>query len=58
MQVGSKWGTIDGKQFKVTDVKVIDNQQWVYYTNIKTEQNYSCLEEAFKSRFNKIVNNG
>lgn len=58
MQVGSKWGTIDRTQFRVTDVKVIDNQQWVYYTNIKTEQNYSCLEEAFKSRFKEIVNNG
>lgn len=58
MKLGSIWGSADRTQFKVTDIKVINDQTWIYYTNINTGQNYSCLEEAFKSRFDEIVNNG
>lgn len=58
MKVGSKWGTIDGKEFRVTDIKEVDNQIWIYYNNILTKQEYSCLKEAFINRFNEIVNNG
>ena len=52
------WGSADRTYFKVTDIKMINDQTWIYYTNIKTGQNYSCLEEAFKSRFDETVNNG
>jgi hypothetical protein len=58
MKVGSKWGTIDRTVFQVTDIKEVDNQTWIYYNNILTKQEYSCLKEAFINRFNEIVNNG
>lgn len=56
MKVGSKWGTAERKEFVVTDIKVIDNQTWIYYNNVLTKQEHFCLKEAFISRFSEIVN--
>lgn len=56
MKINSRWGTSDRKVFKITSTKEIDNQLWVFYTNINTGQKYSCLAEAFKNRFKEIVN--
>jgi hypothetical protein len=58
MKLGSMWSSTNSKKFKITDLKVIGDQKWIYYMNVNTNQNYSCLEEAFKSRFRELVNNG
>ena len=50
------WGTADRKEFCITDVKEIDGQIWVHYSNRETKQTYSCLEPAFTQRFSPIVN--
>ncbi len=57
MKIGSLWGSTD-KKFEIKDVTIVDNQTWVYYNNVLTKQEYSCLKEAFLHRFKEIINNG
>ena len=54
IEKNSKW-TGSNKKFKVTDIVEDDVGIWVHYINIATDQKYSCLMEAFKSRFTKDV---
>jgi hypothetical protein len=58
MKIGSIWVTPDRKQFQVTDIKLVDNQKWIYYNNVSSKQEYHCLVEAFIDRFTEKVNNG
>ena len=57
MKVGSLWSGGD-RRFKINDIKIVDNNVWIYYNNVLTKQEYSCLKEAFLQRFTEIVNNG
>lgn len=49
--IGSRWTAID-VTFVVTNV----NDDWVFYKNEKTNQEYSCSKEAFTFRLRKTVN--
>ena len=44
------------KIFKVVKVLTEDNKIWVYYVNIKTNQEYNCLIDAFTARFSLTPN--
>ena len=57
MKIGSLWASAD-RRFKVNDIKIVDNEIWIYYNNVLTKQEYSCLKEAFLQRFTEIINNG
>lgn len=57
MKVGSVWAGGE-RHFKISDIKIVDNNVWIYYNNVLTKQEYSCLKEAFLQRFTEIVNNG
>jgi hypothetical protein len=41
----------NGKMFTITGLDLKDNDPWVSYTNSKTQQAYSCRQEAFLLRF-------
>lgn len=59
IKVGSIWEALtERKQFQVSGLKAVDNSLWVYYNNVSTKQEYSCLAEAFTNRFSEKVNNG
>jgi hypothetical protein len=51
IEIGSKWWGGKDKTFEVTDVKEQDGNNWVYYMNVDTSQEYSCFAEAFLERF-------
>lgn len=53
---GTKWKANDRNEFLVTELILDDHQTWVCYQNVKTQQAYSCLIDAFLSRFSKIEN--
>ena len=57
MKIGSVWEGGE-KEFKIQDIKVVDEETWIFYNNVLTGQEYSCLKEAFLKRFREIVNNG
>ena len=56
MTMATRFTSLDGKIFTVEEVKQIDSELWVYYTNIKTGDKYSCLLEAFSQRFQPMEN--
>jgi hypothetical protein len=58
VKVGSIWTTAERLEFKVNDVKNVEDQIWIHYSKLSTAQEYSCLQEAFVSRFQEKVNNG
>jgi hypothetical protein len=45
----------EGNIFGVTEVIQTPNGLTVYYYNEKTQQQYSCLLEAFSERFRELV---
>ena len=53
IQVGTKWQGGD-KKFQVTTIIEDQNNTWVHYKNMKTDQTYSCYIEAFLSRFREV----
>lgn len=55
---GQIWSSINLTEFHVDDVRVIDGETWIYYTNTFTKQTYSCLAPAFKTRFSPVLNKG
>lgn len=55
MQVGTIWEA-GSKEFIIEETKIVNDEYWVFYKNIKTEQRYSCLQGAFLSRFNLVIN--
>jgi hypothetical protein len=52
--IGARYSTVD-KQFIITGLPNIDNDQWVEYIDAKTKNNYHCRLEAFLARFNPIL---
>ena len=46
----------DGKIFVVNEVIQTPVGLTVYYTNEKTQEQYSCLIDAFSERFREIQN--
>jgi hypothetical protein len=40
-----------GKVFTITGLELKDNDPWVSYINQRTQQVYTCRQEAFLSRF-------
>jgi hypothetical protein len=49
--VASRWASNDSKEFKIEKLEHKDTGVWVYYQNVKTNQQYNCLVEAFVARF-------
>jgi hypothetical protein len=58
IESGQTWSTDNRTEFYVDDVRIIDDQTWVYYTNTFTQQTYSCLAPAFEQRFKIVLNKG
>jgi hypothetical protein len=48
--VGAKYRGLD-REFEITGLPVVEDDQWVEYYNINTKQTYSCRLEAFLDRF-------
>lgn len=43
-----------GNTFVITGLEIKDKDPWVRYQNQKTEQEYSCRQEAFLLRFSPL----
>lgn len=56
MKIGSKWLSTNGTMFEIDDIRVINGDTWVFYTNLFTMQTYSCLIAAFTARFTEDIN--
>jgi hypothetical protein len=55
---GQLWSAGNRTEFYVDDVRIIEGETWVYYTNTFTQQTYSCLAPAFEQRFTIVLNRG
>jgi hypothetical protein len=53
MKLNELYGSTD-KTFLVTGLELKDGDPWVTYINIKTNESYSCRQEAFLSRFSLL----
>jgi len=53
--VGSKYKDANGREFEITYVDHNMNGSWVHYTEVGTDKQFSCLIDAFKERFTKVV---
>ena len=42
------------KEFQVIGLELKDSDPWVTYINTQTQQEYSCRQEAFLSRFSLL----
>lgn len=51
VNVGDIYFTAEGRVFEVIDFWVKDGEPWVRYRNTDNEKEYSCLHDAFMSRF-------
>ena len=56
IDVPSTWVSTDSTEFNITSVVDKDDGTWVYYNNPATGQEYSCLIDAFLSRFTQGPN--
>jgi hypothetical protein len=54
MILGDLFRANDEKVFKITGMEIKDNDPWVTYINTQTEQEFSCRQEAFLSRFSPL----
>jgi len=52
LSLNSHWIASDGQMFLIVELGDGLNP-WVHYENIRTGQTYSCLAEAFLSRFTR-----
>jgi hypothetical protein len=52
------WSADNRTEFYVDDVRELNGETWVYYTNTFTQQTYSCLAPAFEQRFKIVLNKG
>ena len=55
MKLNELYHSLD-KTFQVTGLELKDGDPWVSYINIKTNESYSCRQEAFLSRFSPLPN--
>jgi hypothetical protein len=51
---GSIYRDATGKEFTVKMVDHTADGSWVHYQAVSTDQEYSCLIDAFKERFTKV----
>ena len=56
MKIGSKWYGSNGDLFEVDDIRVINGETWVFYTNTFTMKMFNCLLDHFKEKFRKYDN--
>ena len=54
--IGQLWISPEHRQFKITDLMVEEDDAWVAYSNVQTNQEYTCRLEAFRHRFTPQVN--
>ncbi len=50
------WTGNNRTEFYVDDVRELNGETWIFYTNTFTQQTYSCLEPAFRVRFSPALN--
>lgn len=50
IKTGSRW-TAGSRKFLVTKTNMTGSDSWIFYKNVETGQEYSCLEQAFLNRF-------
>jgi hypothetical protein len=55
VKTGSKWAGADYKEFTVLARVELSGNIWVHYRN-NQGQEFSCYEDAFKSRFTELPN--
>jgi hypothetical protein len=51
MQPGSRWADTNMQEFEIVSV----NGDWVHYRRLRDSAEFSCLSDAFKSRFSPIM---
>jgi hypothetical protein len=51
MKLNDIYSDGNGKMFTITGLELRDNDPWVSYINQRTQQVYTCRQEAFLSRF-------
>jgi hypothetical protein len=56
MKIGTKWYGSNGDIFEIDDVRVLNSETWVFYTNTFTMKSFSCLIEAFIGKFIPVNN--
>lgn len=56
MKLGDLYRAHDTAEFKIIALEIKENDPWVTYINTQTEQEYSCRQEAFLSRFSPLPN--
>ena len=58
MKLAERYTGGDRTEFKViaTYSPNEDNDTWIEYVNVKTNQTYNCRLEAFLHRFHPIIN--
>ena len=44
----------EGNTFEVSFVDHTIDGSWVHYRNVKTQQEYNCRSDAFKTRFTPV----
>lgn len=49
--ITSTWTSSDFSVFKIEKLEFNAHGIWVYYINVETRQQYTCLAEAFLERF-------
>jgi hypothetical protein len=56
IEVDQIWSANNGTEFHIDYIRETKEGCWVHYTNMFTQQTYSCLEAAFRQRFTPIIN--
>ncbi len=54
VNVGDLYFSSDGNTFEITDFWVQDGEPWIKYRNTFTGHEYTCLNDAFLSRFSYV----
>lgn len=54
-KVGGVYISSDFARFEIKALPLVENAQWVEYSNVKTKQEYTCLIDAFLARFSAVV---
>jgi hypothetical protein len=54
MKLNDRYAAPSGIEFKIVGLELKDGDPWVSYINIRTNESYSCRQEAFLSRFSLL----
>jgi hypothetical protein len=55
---GSIWSAVNGTSFRVLNVVVVADKEWVHYISVDTGMEFSCWTESFVNRFREETNRG